>query len=221
MLLALAAVSAVLFALPAVASAAEWTLEPGNQNFSASSVGGTTLTTNANEEEVNCTGSTGNGTVNAAGTGGTIELTFTGCKSLGTNCTTAGKTAGTITTTTMDWTSVYLTHNKTTPGIKLEGTTEGAKHGHIATFKCGFGLVTIEVEGSVIGHVEEECDEKVRKEFLINFESVERGVQKYMQNTATGTKTDLTAWRNGAHRTASQDGTGKITLEKESTIHCV
>ena len=216
MLLALAAVSAVLFALPAVASAGQWTLTGGHQLFTGTSVGKTTLTTVENET-VTCETASGNGTVNAAGNGGTISLVFHSCKedTAGTICTTPGQPSGTI-VASGNWASVYLTHTKTKPGIKIEGP--GATK-QLAEFKCGFGLITIKVEGSVVGEVEEPCGTEGTT-FNIEFHSPTHGNQTFTQNTATGTETFLTAYRNNVPRKASQDGTGRLHLENKATLHC-
>jgi hypothetical protein len=214
MLLVLSAVCAAMFVVPSVASAGEWTMEPP-RSFKTSSNTVTTLTTSENET-TECTSSSGNGTTNPAGTGGTISLLFHGCTSSGTACTTSGQNPGTIVSTTVNWKSVYLTKDKSDPGIKIEG----ANHGHIATFKCAFGFVTIVVNGSVIGDIEQKCNEP-KSTFTVDFQSTAHGTQKYMQNTLTGEKTDLKVFRNGVERTGSQDGTGFINLEGgESKIHC-
>ena len=216
-ILALLAVCAVLGALSASASAAEWVFEPGSQAFAIAGNGGMSMTTNQGET-VQCTSSSGGATVNAKGNGGAIELLFHGCQLLGeinTNCTTTGFSAGTV-TAGGTWESVYLTDDKTNPGLKITGAGETE---NVALFKCGFGLVTFSVEGSLIGELEESCGE-ASKEFSINFESTAHGIQKYMQNTGTGTKADLTAYRNGVARTMSWDVTFTMQLEEESELHC-
>jgi hypothetical protein len=216
MLLALSVACAAMLAVPAAASAGQWTLTGGHQKFTTHTNTVTTLTTNQGET-TECTSSSGEGTVEESGKGGSISLLFHGCKSSGTSCTTPGQSSGTIVTTAAVWKTLYLTHNsKEKPGIKIEGSG----HGHLATFKCGFGLVTIEVYGSVIGEVEEKCGTS-GKTFSLTFDSPEgHGKQRWTQETETGPVTDLTVVRNGSHRTGSQDGTGTITLTNSSTLHC-
>jgi len=222
-LLALAAASVAMFALPAVASAGEWVLDPAGAAFTASSNGPTTLTTN-NNETVNCTGSTGSGKYNAgSGTTGTVELTFTGCTEsiFGTSCSNTA-TAGTITTTSnLAFTNVYLSDNKETPGTTIAGV--GAEK-HFATFTCAGGSVKIVVTGSLLGHSEAPC-KTVSKELKNTFESTAHGVQKYMKVTGTEAAEDLTAKVTifGATntRTASQDGTGILKFNEAATITCV
>ena len=220
MLLALTAVSAVMFALPAVASAGEWEMVPGGKAFTVDNVGNTVLTTN-NNETVTCTKVAGTGTYNTAPvstTTGTVEMTFTGCTTIifgfTVNCTTSGLATGTITTTTVGFTNIYLTDAKTTPGVKLTGA--GADE-HFATFTCGG--VKIVVSGSVIGESESICNHET-KEHKLKFESTAHGIQQWKQNTLTGPETDLTATVGGTAHTASQDGTGKLTFNQNEKVVC-
>jgi len=220
-LLAVAAVIAALFALPAVASAAEWEMDPAGWAFNATSVGATALKTN-NNETVNCTGSTGSGAYNAGSkTEGTIELTFTGCTDsiFGGKCNTAGQAAGTITTTpALIFKNAYLEDNKLKPGITIKGT--GVEE-HFVSFECAGGLFKAKVTGTVLGEVEGACASE-SEEQKIKFESVTHGNQKWNQDTKTGAIEDLTTAVTvfGAtnNRTSSQDGTGilksKIAGEK-------
>ena len=219
MLLALTAVSAVMFALPAVASAGEWEMTPAGGAFTVANVGNTVLTT-SNNETLTCTKVTGSGSYNAgSATTGTVEMTFHSCTTvvLGfkVNCTSSGQPTGTVTTTTVTFTNIYLEDDKTLPGVKLTGA--GANE-HFATFSCGG--VNIVVTGSVIGESESKCG-TAAKEHKLNFESTAHGTQKWKQNTTTGAITDLTATVGGSPRTASQDGTGILTFANTETVTCV
>jgi len=226
MLLALAAVSAAIFALPAVASAGTWHAEPSTNAtpITSNTTGhGNTVLVTANRTTT-CTGnatepsSTGTGSIDVGGTTGKITLTFYNCHSLGTACTTPGQASGTIKTS-----ENLITHNillekepKKIPGIKITGVGETTQLAH---YTCGFGLVTVNVTGTVIGEVEKECGFK-GKTIPINFEAP-GGVQKWTQETTTGTKTDLTATVNGTAETGGQTGTGTIsTGAEERTITC-
>jgi hypothetical protein len=218
MLLALAAVSAAMFALPAVASAGTWHAEPSAAatlfTTETTGHGHTTLTTP--NRTTTCTSSTGSGSMNVGGTTGTISLKFHGCSSLGFSCNTPGQVAGTIVTS-----ANLVFHNiliaKSTPGVKITGAGATTQLAH---YVCAGGLVTVNVTGTVIGHVEQACNTKANT-FSLNFEAP-GGVQKFMQETGAGTKTDLTATVNGTAETGGQTGTGTIKFPAgvERTVLC-
>jgi hypothetical protein len=91
--LALAAVSAALFAMPAVASAQSWHLDT-TTTFSVSGAGGT-LTSTAGLT-ITCAGTSGSGTFSTT-TEGTVSLLFSGCKeAFSLPCTTAGQASGAV-----------------------------------------------------------------------------------------------------------------------------
>jgi hypothetical protein len=221
MVLALAAVSAAMFALPAVASAGTWNMTPAGQTFTSTSKAETTTILTSTEHTVKCTSSTGSGRYNAGSTtNGVITLKFHGCKDeVGTNCTgeTAGEPAGTISTTAnLPFSNVYMEtgHN---PGITISGI--GAEK-HFANFRCGFGLLTIKVEGTIIGEVDSACN-TASKTHALNFESPKgHGIQEWTQVTTTGTIDDLTSTVNGSPETASQDGTGFTHFAEATTADC-
>jgi hypothetical protein len=227
-LLALAAVSAVMFALPAVASAGEWEITKP-ENFTAKA-GVTTLTQDpisAGESvsEVTCTASNTTGKYTTKTTAEEVTITFTGCTAPspfgGTvNCTSAGQAAGTIKTTDLTAHNIMI---DPTPNA-IAGVLITPAAGHFATFNCG-GIFEVKVNGNgVIGEVEKKCGESITTSGL-NFESSATGTQKYMQITTTGTKFDLssttTIFGGGATtRTSSQDGTGTITFPNAQTMTC-
>src|SRR4051794_19954612 len=106
MMLALAAVSAAMFALPAAASAGSWHLEKTAGGATGPELaitgGASTLTTLENFLTVKSTGMTGTAIFNEnSTTTGTIPggLKFTGVTSLGFPCTSEGQAAGTVLTT--------------------------------------------------------------------------------------------------------------------------
>lgn len=83
------------------------------------------------------------------GSTGTLQLTYQGCRYAGTSCTTAGQPSGTILTTEL------LVHLKTVKGGS-PAVLATSNEGHIATFKCAFGLVLVEVLGTgTIGEITE------------------------------------------------------------------
>jgi len=221
-ILALAAVSAVLFALPAVASAGEWEVDPAGVTFTAVNSGNTVLKT-SNNETLACTGSSAIGAYNAAShTTGTIELSFTGCTEsvFGTSCSNT-TTAGKITTTTVTFTNEYVTDNKTSPGITIKGT--GAEE-HFATFTCGGGY-EIKATGTVMGKFEaNECG-TTSTTHKLEFKSTAHGIQEHKQITGTGTIYDLSATVKNIFGTntytTSQDGTDILTFGSAATVTCV
>jgi hypothetical protein len=226
-LLALAAVSAVMFALPAVASAGTWELDGFGKFTSAAGV--TTLTQdplNAEDKptEVTCKSSTGTGTYTSKTGGNEFTQTFKECTEslFGFSCTTAGQAAGTIKTTDLTFENIMIdsTAQKAggTPGILI---TPNA--GHFASFTCG-GFIPVSVNGNgLIGDLTQPCGDVkaagVARE--LNFDSVATGTQRYMQVTTAGTKFDLSSTSSGTTRTASQDGEGKVTFAgAATTITC-
>jgi len=220
LILAMASVCAAILALPAIASAGTWHAEPSTAAtpFTTTTAGhGNVLLVTPNRTTT-CNAapsSTGSGSVNVGGTTGTISLKFHHCESLGTTCTTPGQPIGTIVTSPN-----LVFHNilieKNTPGILLTGVGASTQIMH---YTCGFELVTLNVTGGVIGHVEQACGTKGKK-FSLNFEAP-GGNQKFTQETTTGSKTDLTATVNGTPETGGLTGT--FTMEfgaVERTITC-
>lgn len=213
MLLAAGALTALAFAaLPAVASAGSPEVECSGVACGAFTVsGGAAELAKTSGPKVNCTSVTGSGNYTSK-TGGSIKLVFHGCteSAFGSSC----GSGGTITTNTMTFDNTYLTDNKTTPGVLVTGAN--------VTFTCFGGLVHNQVTGSVMGHLETGCTQHPGNPLLLNFEKVTDGHQKYMQVTGTGTKFDLDSSLNGgAFETASQTGTGKVTLKEAPTVTCV
>ncbi|MDX6634087.1 MAG: hypothetical protein QOF06_290 [Solirubrobacterales bacterium] len=226
MLLALAAVSAAMFALPAVASAGVWHAEPSTAAtaFTTNTTGhGNTLLVTPNRTTT-CAGnatepsSTGTGQFDIGGTTGKISLTFYGCTSAGTACTTPGQASGVIVTSpNLVFHNILLEAGPPKiPGVKITGVGASTQLAH---YTCGFGLVTVNVTGTVVGEVEQACSTK-GKVFSLKFEAP-GGIQKWMQETTTGTNTDLTATVNGTAETGGQTGTGTVNLgANERTITC-
>ncbi len=226
MLLALAAVSAMLFALPAAASAETWQIDWNGGNHAAAlkfktKSGVVSLTTTAGDT-VTCQSSTGEGQYNSTTTGST-SLLFHSCKSSSAPCTTAGQPTGTIKANTLSVHNFWVNkHGVRTRGILLKPPVGG----DFATFKCTiFGIgpeITVTGNG-VIGEVEltAACNTAANVAHL-NFQSSQAGHQTITKlwNTGTSTVWDLTVDKDGAPSTASQDGTGTIEFTIPATATC-
>jgi len=221
-LLALAAVSAMLFALPATASAESWTLDNTPAAFT-STAGVTKLTTTTNET-VECGSSTGSGEY-TNGTTATATLFFHSCKGpSSTTCTTAGQPSGTIKTNVLTVHNVWANkHGVKTLAALFTPPATGESAGKFATFKCTlFGLgPEITVTGTLIGEVEltSACNTETTVSHL-NFQSTSAGHQTITTLWNTAGTYDLTADVSGSPTTASQDGTGTITFAKKVKPTC-
>jgi len=192
------------------ASAGEWTLDAGaGKNIAVRKVNNPVFTV-VGGQTINCNGLNGNG-VYAADTTGNITLTFNGCKenAFGTNCTTPGHAAGSITIANKTFHNVIIgdAGDEFTPiGILITSGT-----GDLATFSCAGGLINITITGNVIGELEApKCGVEGKKYFL-NFESAAHGVQKYQQITTAGAAFDIVADVGAEQpRTSSIDLTAEV-----------
>lgn len=158
-LAAVAALAVMATIGAAAASASQPKVEPEGGTFPVTFTGsggaGKLETTPEGAEKkvrtVNCTENTSSGEVNSATTVKKVAVTFKGCTATGPfgiklNCTTAGKAAGEIVTTTLKGTLVYIKSGSSEAGILLEpesGTT-------FAEFTCG-GVQKLTVTGSLVG----------------------------------------------------------------------
>lgn len=212
MLLATALAALAFAALPAVASAGEPEVECNNTACGAFTIaGGPAELARAAGPKINCGSVTGTGSYTTKTTG-TIKLTFHTCKEsiFSTSC----GTSGTITTNELTFHNIYLTDSKTTPGVLITGVN--------VTFTCPSVFTHVAVTGDVIGHLESACTKHPGNPLLLNFEKTTNGNQKYKHITGTGTTYDLDSSVNGdAFGTASQTGTGKVTLKEAPTVTCV
>ncbi|HEX6781505.1 MAG TPA: hypothetical protein VF125_05675 [Solirubrobacterales bacterium] len=222
MLLATGVLTALAFAaLPAVASAGEPVAHC--QNGAASCIGavtgGATQLRDDGGQGITCSSVHGKATVTNGSATGFLELTFTECKETITgfkfSCTNTG-VAGKITTGSMVTHLIYLHHlPNTTTGLKVTLPGHGTGTGGV-TFTCaGFSRKT--VTGSVIGHISNpECN-TYQTSHTADFTetSLGSGIQKYMQTTTTGEKTDLISNNDagGTYTTAAQIGSGVIHWE--------
>jgi hypothetical protein len=209
-LLALAAVSAALFALPAVASATPWHLENPTGGFPATGtiagVGGSSLST-ANGETISCTSSSGH-VVYENSTTGTLNLKFHGCKGpLGVTCTTSGQPSGTIVTTALPIHNVMLPSGQ--PGILV---TPNAATNNFAHFSCLFVSVTVTGNG-VLGKITSPACDTKSTSATVDFNATAHGVQELTQYT--GTTYNL----KRGEAIAAQDAHATVTLP-EATLNC-
>jgi len=210
MLLALAAVSAMLFAIPSMASAAEediplhtGKLQTGTVTggaFTFSKTGGTTQT---------CEKTTGTTTPTSTTTG-TLVLLFHGCKSSGISCNSAGQPAGTIETTVLTYHLLTLTNKK--PGILL---TPNAATGTFAHYNCSFLSFTFEGNGVLGTITSPECG-KSSSSATMSFVATANGVQQH--TTVEGTKTIYPLTSGGQN--AAQQVTTTTTTTEPDTLTC-
>ena len=201
LLLALAAVSAVMLALPAMASAlVPLHLSPtpvGAQTIH----GSTAVLSTTSGLTFECDSVNGSATLDKGGTTGTMTLTYNSCTNslFGLKCN--------VTTTSLSLDLVTLPNNK--PGVLLTTT-----NGHFAQFPCIFFL---EVSGNgVIGTITlPQCGE-TRKEMTIDFNATAHGVQEHTK--VTGTETVYTLKSGSA--TVAQDMNLQLTLSNQTKLEC-
>jgi hypothetical protein len=219
MLLALVVVSGLL-ALPSMASAAGWDIDPAGVSFT--SAGGTAKLVTVSGTTVTCTSNSGTGKYDTnSQTTGKIELTFKGCTSSFFNCTSAGQATGVITTT-----PELVFHNIMIESTgQLAGGTPGIlitpNAGHFATFSCGGEFLKVVVTGNgIVGDISAPKCGGSSTTATLNFEQTS-GVQKYQQEETAGTKYHLNSSLNGgAAGEAGQEGTGTVTYSQSATITC-
>jgi hypothetical protein len=223
MLLALAVVSAALFALPAVAAAGapETDCPAGAATCKFTSSGTASSLTTANGTTVNCTANTGSGEYTNKTTG-TIALTFTGCKDsiFSSSCSTSGQAAGTIKTNSAVFHNIYTTDNKTTPGVLITQPSSGS----FANFACGAGFLTVNVTGNVIGSLETPGCGAEAETWALNFTQTAHGQQTHKQITGTGTSYDLISHLNttAEPQTSAMVATGSVKfLTGKAKLTCV
>jgi hypothetical protein len=217
MLLALAAISAVMFVLPAAASA-NWGVTPGNVEFHGTGPVGSLYA--ANEPTIKCEGpNTSTGKYDGTGTTGTISLHFTKCSTtiiFRFPCSnTASPSSETI----------------TTAGTFHNVTITGGKRGVLVTpnttvIKCESVGNAIDVTGAVIGEVTSPtaaCPVKT-KTLGLKFAVTATNPRTQVHETTDGhaTEYDLLARTTpeGAHVTAALEATATNTFTQEVTIDC-
>jgi hypothetical protein len=215
MLLALAAVSVLVYALPSAASAADIPLHLNPSPVGSKTVDGigeAKLSTTSGLT-VTCNSWSGSATFETGGTTGSLDLTFSGdCREniFGTTCTSSGQPSGTIKTTTLPFHLNTLANSK--PGVLVTPSTGTT---HFATFTCGF--ITTKVEGNgVIGTITSpECG-KSSTSATISFKATSHGQQEHKKIAGTETIYDL----NSGGNTAAQEAHGTITMGTSTTLEC-
>jgi hypothetical protein len=190
MLLATALTALAFAALPAVASAGTpETHCPGGSASCAIEISGgiSEWTRTSNSLHIECTGLAGTGTMGT--TGGTIVLSFSGCKEefFG-KCGTVSSGSGVITTTTLPYDNVYTADNKTSPGVLI---TPAAGTSHLMTFKCGDGTHVVSGNG-LIGSLSAPFCGSSAATLGLSFSQSSKGHQTHRQITGTGAIFDLT-----------------------------
>ena len=224
-LLALAAASVAMFALPAVASAGTWhALNAG----AFTGHGGTSELTTTAGNRVHCTGVTLAGSYDTTTTG-TLTLKFSTCVGpFNVHCQSAGAATGEIVTTTLPFHNVILDTTKVEekdvhdPGVLI---TPGANE-HFATFVC-FGITTVVKGNGILGEITApKCGESSTSATLSFARATSGGTpvaghQKWTQVTTSGTTYGLNASvGGGAASPASMEGSGTVTFGNEVTMDC-
>jgi hypothetical protein len=218
MMLALAVVSAALFALPAVASAQSWHLSQ-TTSFSVTGSGGN-FSTSAGTT-ISCTSTTGAGSFSTT-TEGSVSITFHGCllAGLGAACTTPGQSAGTI-AVSYKFDAIMFATNKpalllTQNGVSSTELTPGQKF--VTEISC-FGVSTkVYGKGSIATiHSPANACGATGSTWGINFEKSAHGVQKHQLWTGTAYDTITNA---ASHPTAALEGTSTMHFPVARTLIC-
>jgi hypothetical protein len=221
MMLALAAVSAVFFALPAAASAAEWSIdsETGALPTFTTSGGAAKLSSTGFGSflPVECTGNSGSGKYTSATTS-VVSLKFTGCTQGSAKCTNTAEEETIETTKELVSHNIMIENTATaggTPGLLITPTS-----GHFATFKCGSS--TLEVKGNgIIGDISSpKCGAAFNKTATVDFKTSSSGNQLYKQVETTGTSYDLSTTTAFGTFTSGEDATGTVTFNQGTKMTC-
>jgi len=221
MLLALSVVSAILFALPAIASATPAHIsatEPFTVEKGAVETG---VLETTGGEKVECTkGLTGSGTWHSTTTG-TVTLEFNECKAItpfgNLACTTHAAEGGTPVANQIRTTELEFHLGIDASGNIIILITPDTTTGVFAHFTCGGGLVKKTVEGNgVIGTVTSPACGVASTTATLKFEaSATTGIQKH--TTYTGVNYHL---ESPAGTKASEAAEGKIKFPVSKSIVC-
>lgn len=217
---ALISISALLFVLPAGASAQSWHLEPAG-DFTVK--GGEVKFTTAAATLMTCTSATGSGT-HKTSTEGTVQFVLHGCKAGLFSCTSPMQPTGTVRTEVLPFHYVLLEANPQTPGIQY--TPSGIDdipdvgEGPFAQFTC-FGIQTTVQGNGLIGDLTTPKCGEMTKSATLSLSSSGNGIQQWMQITTTGTKYDLTSKSGmGDWTTISVDASLALSYNKEGKLNC-
>lgn len=170
-------------------SAFALSLEPGPGPFTTSSEA--TTFSMSTGEQWSCSGKgSGSGSF-TTGTSGSATFTFTKCEyqsgGFPVTCTTAGQPAGTIKTSTLGVSPVYLDAAKTKFGLLLSPPESGV----FAEFKCA-GFINKVWKGSLIGEITKPALNVSAYVHVLTFNQFGSGVQQYTQIEGSGPKYQLT-----------------------------
>jgi hypothetical protein len=215
-LLALAAASVAMFALPAVASAGTWHIEPpGGVTTTTFTVSGGAGTLTSSGGNVSCLSTGGSGHYENTTTG-TMTITFHGCTTeiFGSkvHCQTSGQPTGTITTTKLPIHNVIL--DVTAGGVKDPGILVTPAAGSFAHFNCSIASVTVEGNG-LLGQLTKPACGASSNVATVEFTDI-AGAQEWKQVTTTGTSYGLI--RSGNPAVMQTNAT--ITLPSSSKVNC-
>ena len=217
-LLALAAVSAAMLALPALASAQSWHLD-STTSFSVAGSGGTLTTTEGGT--VSCTSLTGSGTFSTT-TGGSISLISHGCTGpFGFGCNSPGQGSGTIAVSaTFDAIMVTSSASEKKAGVLFTPTesaepTSGLKQ--FTEFSCLGISLKLFGKGVIATVSSPACGESTTKVTAV-FASSSNGHQD--DKTYTGNTFDMQSNLSGSHPTSSVDATATVTTSSAHTRTC-
>jgi len=218
-MLALAAVSAAVFAMPAVASAEDLPLHlnptpAGAQTIDDVGANPTLSATGGSKFE--CGTFSATAMFEAGGTTGHMNLKFgvagaEDCKSSSFTCNSTGAAAGIIETTELPFHLVKLANEK--PGILVTPNPSGS----FAHIECAGGLIKYTIGGNgLIGTFTEPACEGTSNMATIDFNATATGVQEHKK--VAGTETEYTL-KKGTENTAL-DATGTLTLSGNSKLEC-
>jgi hypothetical protein len=191
-------------------------LEPSGEEFPAafSLVGEDEVVLRSGESSVEC--KTGGEAQALGGEGefedaasGTATLTLHNCKSSGTSCTTSGEQLGTIKAEGLRFHLIYLSDGE--PGVVL---LPNAESGQLATAKCAFGLVKVEVAGNgVLAQITDPALNEVSQALTLDLDANEVGEGEYAQEY-----TEIEAGTEyGLQVTINEGNPGAASLEAEAT----
>jgi hypothetical protein len=213
-LLALAAVSASVLALPATATAiTPLHLVPKPE--------GTKLFEGGPAVLRGSFGSVGSTSISGAvgfssTTTGTIALTFKGFSAFGVTCQSPGQPSGVVVTTSLEFhlaTVVDTPTGATGPGVLL--TTNA---GHFATFECGFFGKFVLGGLGLIGTITNVACGGSSAEPNLTFSPVSASSSVQTHKTLVGTTTEYNLTTNGGE--SSLEMSGRITLGTSSKLEC-
>jgi hypothetical protein len=211
MLLALAAVSAVMFVLPAAASA-NWGVTPTKASFTGTGPGSLSA---AGEPTITCEGTNTATGAYTDGTTGTLSLHFTKCHIvvffITLPCSNTGNVKDATITTSGTFHNVTITNGKRGVLVTPANTTVQCENTN-----------KIAVTGNVIGEVTKPtgaCPVKT-KELVLSF-TLTSGSQTHKTIDGSGTEQDLTATTEGGSPvTAGLSTTATNKFTEEVTIDC-